>query len=49
MIKDIDRNVSNEMISAKDGSKILNSVKKHAVPEDMADRISLVTDRMFSK
>ena len=44
-----DRNISNEMISAKEGKMILDTVKTQADASKVSERLSIVTDKMFSK
>ncbi len=44
-----DRNISNEMISAKQGKAILDTVKKQAESSKISERLSIVTDKIFSK
>lgn len=49
VVQFFDKNISNEMISAKDNKKILDTVKEYVEPEKLYERLAIVSDKIFSK
>lgn len=49
-IKEVfDRNINNPQLSSKKGKKVLDIIKNYLSPEEFAERLAVLSDKLFSK